>query len=657
MTTFGTDLKDQVPLIADHVGDGIAFLDEFRSFAKDRLQLEKDYAQKLESLCRKYNSKKQKVTTKSSSAQPARQDDEWDWTDKSSTTSNAWTSLLQQTEVVARTRQQLSEDISSGIVDVLKAVAIKKEEARKKHVAFYQKLRMDRDKAYGEKDKAKQAYDDACAEVENLRAKMDRGTGDQDKVHRQFEQAIVDCHNAKNIYILSIGVANAAKEKYFDTDIPGLSNRLQELNETRILTGQQLLQNYISLDIKALSASIDHMRGASDVVSKVDAEVDAAVFVRKAIEKAHFDKDSQAHFNFMPWNGGGNPSVIIDRDETMQVDDTAAIFLNNTLVKNTRKLNEVNSELNKKMQEVTALREKVASFAQAPKYGAYDDVNEVLSDAQRHVSVIATYQAKYKAEIALITASIGDAGLQAKAHEFKPTSFTIPTTCDYCETTVWGLTKQGVTCKACGYNCHAKCEMKVPPNCTRVKGKIDRQKSMSRPESFRSRSAGPERPSPDSTPSLAVSSNPAALGRAYAIYDYDAANEDEISIREGNEVTIVEGDDGSGWMKIRLNSNQGLVPANYIETTSADKVSLNAVEDEVDYDTHDTTSMQNNIEAEPLADNNEYVTALYDFEAQSAEELSLREGDRIILLSRDEGGWWHGNLNGNIGIFPSNYVE
>ena len=36
------------------------------------------------------------------------------------------------------------------------------------------------------------------------------------------------------------------------------------------------------------------------------------------------------------------------------------------------------------------------------------------------------------------------------------------------------------------------------------------------------------------------------------------------------------------------------------------------------------------------------VTAIYDFEGQSAEELSLKEGDRIILLSKDEGGWWHG---------------
>lgn len=120
-----------------------------------------------------------------------------------SSTSNAWTSLLQQTEIVAKTRHQLAEDLTTGINDVLKAVASKKEEARKKvqlsvrymipmyfdlyfhnfqHVNFYHKLRSDRDKAYAEKDKAKQAYDEACVEVENLRAKLERGTGDQEKV-------------------------------------------------------------------------------------------------------------------------------------------------------------------------------------------------------------------------------------------------------------------------------------------------------------------------------------------------------------------------------------------------------------------------------------------------------------------------------------------
>ena len=48
--------------------------------------------------------------------------------------------------------------------------------------------------------------------------------------------------------------------------------------------------------------------------------------------------------------------------------------------------------------------------------------------------------------------------------------------------------------------------------------------------------------------------------------------------------------------------------------------------------------------------------ALYDYEAQHVGDLSLREG-AIIQLTRSEGGWWEGILDGAKGIFPSNYVE
>lgn len=40
--------------------------------------------------------------------------------------------MLRQTEVVARTRHQLAEDLATSIADVLKTMAMKKEEARKK---------------------------------------------------------------------------------------------------------------------------------------------------------------------------------------------------------------------------------------------------------------------------------------------------------------------------------------------------------------------------------------------------------------------------------------------------------------------------------------------------------------------------------------------
>lgn len=40
-----------------------------------------------------------------------------------------------------------------------------------------------------------------------------------------------------------------------------------------------------------------------------------------------------------------------------------------------------------------------------------------------------------------------DGGSEIEAHDFKSAAFTIPTTCDLCQNTIWGLAKQGFTCK------------------------------------------------------------------------------------------------------------------------------------------------------------------------------------------------------------------
>lgn len=55
-----------------------------------------------------------------------------------------------------------------------------------------------------------------------------------------------------------------------------------------------------------------------------------------------------------------------------------------------------------------------------------------------------------------------------------------------------------------------------------------------------------------------------------------------------------------------------------------------------------------------------YVRALYDYEGQADEELSFSEGAVIRLLSRDtqtDDGFWEGELNGKMGVFPSVLVE
>lgn len=49
------------------------------------------------------------------------------------------------------------------------------------------------------------------------------------------------------------------------------------------------------------------------------------------------------------------------------------------------------------------------------------------------------------------------------------------------------------------------------------------------------------------------------------------------------------------------------------------------------------------------------VTFYYD--AAEPDELSLKEGDIVEILSQDEEGWWEGLCNGKKGVFPANFVE
>ena len=54
-------------------------------------------------------------------------------------------------------------------------------------------------------------------------------------------------------------------------------------------------------------------------------------------------------------------------------------------------------------------------------------------------------------------------------------------------------------------------------------------------------------------------------------------------------------------------------------------------------------------------------TAIYEYIAQGEDELNLKKGDVIEVLSKDykisgDEGWWTGKCNGKVGVFPCNFV-
>ncbi|KAH9424625.1 Cytoplasmic protein nck2 [Dermatophagoides pteronyssinus] len=176
-----------------------------------------------------------------------------------------------------------------------------------------------------------------------------------------------------------------------------------------------------------------------------------------------------------------------------------------------------------------------------------------------------------------------------------------------------------------------------------------------------------------------------------AKFDYKAQGSQELDLKKNERLVLL--DDSKSWWKVLNSKNQsGFVPSNYVkrEKTSIFDSIKNRVKKK-DYknspvssplsnkafinidinnsQTSTTTSppppplpITSSTDSHPsLIINNEIikiVIAKYNYDAQQTDELTLVKGDKISVLEKSSDGWWRGRTpNGEIGWFPSNYVQ
>eukprot|EP01126_Amoeba_proteus_P023807 TRINITY_DN2393_c0_g1_i13.p1 TRINITY_DN2393_c0_g1~~TRINITY_DN2393_c0_g1_i13.p1 ORF type:complete len:105 (+),score=16.18 TRINITY_DN2393_c0_g1_i13:60-374(+) len=52
-----------------------------------------------------------------------------------------------------------------------------------------------------------------------------------------------------------------------------------------------------------------------------------------------------------------------------------------------------------------------------------------------------------------------------------------------------------------------------------------------------------------------------------------------------------------------------------------------------------------------------YARVKFSYNPQAEDELALEVDAIITVLEQYDDGWWKGQLNGSIGVFPENHVE
>ncbi|XP_049427953.1 sorbin and SH3 domain-containing protein 2 isoform X3 [Epinephelus fuscoguttatus] len=128
---------------------------------------------------------------------------------------------------------------------------------------------------------------------------------------------------------------------------------------------------------------------------------------------------------------------------------------------------------------------------------------------------------------------------------------------------------------------------------------------------------------------------------ARAIYDFKAQTAKELSFKKGDAVNIIRQIDNN-WYEGEHRGRVGILPISYVEKMPS-------------------SERQQPIRPPPPAHVREIgeAVARYNFNADTNVELSLRKGERIIVIRQVDQNWYEGKIPDTTkqGIFPVSYVD
>ncbi|XP_059226741.1 formin-binding protein 1-like isoform X7 [Stomoxys calcitrans] len=220
--SWGTELWDQYDNLAIHTNKGIEFLDKYANFIRDRLAIETEYATKLRRLVKNY--------------QPKKKEEE----DNEFTSCQAFRKVLNEISDLAGQREVVAESLQLQIIQGISLLSKTLRDERKKclsngtylhqnlttQLAALDRAKRNYEKAYRDSEKAVDNYKKADMDLNLSRAEVER--------YKNIMTAkIQQSDDAKNEYANQLQKSNNLQQQHYHELLPEVFNRLQELDEKR----------------------------------------------------------------------------------------------------------------------------------------------------------------------------------------------------------------------------------------------------------------------------------------------------------------------------------------------------------------------------------------------------------------------------------------
>ncbi|XP_059410962.1 thyroid hormone receptor interactor 10b [Carassius carassius] len=508
---WGSDLWDQHDVIERHTQNGLDLLERYVKFVKDRAEIEQNYAKQLRNLSKKYSRRgvKEDQDTKLTNQQP-------------------FQDVLNELNNYAAQREQLSEIMTLNICVELSRTLQELRQERKNHLCEVKKAQQNLESSYKLLETSKKRFEKEWREAEKANQQTERvqqevsstkADVEKAKQHAHFRVHIAD--ECKNEYASQLQKYNQEQNNFYHSEIPSAYKKLQEMEERRI---RLLADGYVQFS-ESEKNLLPNINQCLDAIISTGRNINEKQEALALIEQYKSGAVPPADVEFQDYSQGVRPAAsdnnttqlpkvrikqLFNKKHKVTSPDKNMLSLPEDLSRlppdqKSRRLQEKIDDIQKELQ-----RETEKSDALMKMKGVYEQNSQLgdPSSLQPQITQLAHNIARLRGELSKYQVQLTEAGGGTLQHN--PTS---------------------------SENISVLSESSMSPTDNIYECEFDEDFDVDVP-----------------------------IGQCTALYDFDGSSEGAVSMRVGEQLSLMQEDQGDGWVRVqRAGGDVGYVPASYIQ--------------------------------------------------------------------------------------------
>ncbi|KAF4110240.1 hypothetical protein G5714_009492 [Onychostoma macrolepis] len=548
--SWGTELWDQFDNLEKHTQWGIEFLERYTKFVKERSEIELSYAKQIRNLSKKYQLKKN-----------SKDEEEFKYT-----TCRAFLMTLNELNDYAGQHEVIAENLSTQIITELSRYTQELKAERKSHFHDGRRAQQHIENSWKQLESSKRRFERDCKEADRAQHYFDKmdadinvTKADVEKAKQQAQMRHQIAEDSKNEYLTYLQKFNKDQHEHYYTLIPHIFQRIQEMEERRVGRVRESMRVYTEVERKVLpivSKCLDGMtKAAESIEPKMDSKQvvesyksgfeppgdvefeDYSVSMKRAVSESSFLNargESRRRSRSKLW-------PLLKRNKLMSLllslklgtgqEDYSHLPPEQRRKKLQAKLNDINKDIQKEMDQRDALTKMKDVYIKNPHLGDPDSIDPRLEEITQGLEKLQLEAHKFEGWLTEVERKLLEKGSESQRRQSSH------------------FDSQGNTPLTNNYG-----QNRESPD-----GSYTEDPSTETTMQFKSRSTEFDDEFDDEEPLPTI-------GTCKALYPFEGQNEGTISMAESEMLYVIEEDKGDGWTRVRRNEDEeGYVPTSYIK--------------------------------------------------------------------------------------------